>query len=153
MKVAGERARRLAGDRDGHGAAIAEGLAELSRWAASLAWRDVPEAVQRRVARGFADDLAVIVAARAEPELAALVARLARASGPPEATLFDGSGRRLDRYSAALANGSAADWCELDGGYRKGIIYESNERYIQRRVTRLKWLEKHPGSTTARECR
>ena len=105
------------------GQAIAAGLAELSRWATALVWRDVPASVRRRVARLFADDLAAIVAAREEPELGALAARMARASGPPEATLFDGSGRRLDRYSAALANGSAADWCELDGGYRKALCH------------------------------
>ena len=109
--------------RDGPGAAIAAGLVKLSRWAVPLAWRDVPESVRRRVARVFADDFAAIVAARGEPELGALAARIVRASGPPEATLFDGSGRRLDRYSAALANGSAADWCELDGGYRQALCH------------------------------
>ena len=109
-------------DRGGQGEAVAAGLAELSGWAAALAWRDVPEPSRRQVARLFADDLAAIVAARAEPELRAFVAGLARASGPAEATLFDGSGRRLDRYSAALANGCAADWCELDGGYRRGDV-------------------------------
>ena len=114
---------RPAGDRGGQGEAVAAGLAELSGWAAGLAWRDVPESARRRVARLFADDLAAIVAARAEPELGALTARLVRASGPPEATLFDGSGRRLDRYSAALANGCAADWCELDGGYREALCH------------------------------
>ena len=111
------------GDRGGQGEAVAAGLAELSGWAAALAWRDVPEPSRRQVARLFADDLAAIVAAREEPELGALAKRIARASGPPEATLFDGSGRRLDRYSAALANGSAADWCELDGGYRKALCH------------------------------
>ena len=110
-------------DRGGQGEAVAAGLAELSGWAAALAWRDVPEPSRRQVARLFADDLAAIVAARSEPELGALTARIARASGPAEATVFDGSGRRLDRYSAALANGSAADWCELDGGYRKALCH------------------------------
>ena len=112
-----------ADERGGPGGAVAAGLAELSGWSAALTWRDVPASARTRVARIFADDLAAIVAARAEPELGALVARIVHASGPPEATLFDGSGRRLDRYSAALANGSAADWCELDGGYRKALCH------------------------------
>ena len=111
------------GGTDRQGEAIAEGLAGLTAWSAALSWHEVPDPVRRRVARLFADDLAAIVAAREEPELGALVARLARASGPAEATVFDGSGRRFDRYSAALANGSAADWCELDGGYRKALCH------------------------------
>ena len=108
---------------DGIGEAVAEGLAVVSRWAATLSWPDVPEPVRRRVARILADDLSAIVAAREEPQLGALTARLVRASGPPEASLLDGSGRRLDRYSAALANGCAADWCELDGGYRRALCH------------------------------
>ena len=102
---------------------IAQGLAELSRWITSFAWSDVPLRVRRRVARIFSDDLAAIVAARGEPELRVSVAQLARSSGSPEATVFDGSGCRFDRFSAALANGSAADWCELDSGYRKAVCH------------------------------
>jgi len=41
----------------------------------------------------------------------------------PEATVFDGGACRLDRYSAALSNGTAADWCELDGGYRPVVCH------------------------------
>ena len=109
------------GDRSARG--IAEGLAALAEWSCQLGWRDVPGSVRRRIAAIFADDLSAIVAAREEPELAALVDALARSSGPREASLFDGSGRRLDRYSAALANGSAADWCELDSGYRRAVCH------------------------------
>ena len=109
------------GDRSARG--IAEGLAALAEWSCRLGWRDVPGSVRRRIAAIFADDLSAIVAARDEPELAALVDALARSSGPREASLFDGSGRRLDRYSAALANGSAADWCELDSGYRRAVCH------------------------------
>ena len=102
---------------------IADGLAALAKWSAALRWRDVPDAARRRIAAIFTDDLSAIVAAANEPELAAVVEALARVSGPPEASLFDGSGRRLDRYSAALANGSAADWCELDSGYRRAVCH------------------------------
>ena len=118
-----ERTGERTGRPDGQEEAIAEGLSELAEWSAALSWDEVPDPVRRRIARLFADDLAAIVAARAEPELRAFVAGLARASGPAEATVFDGRGRRLDRYSAALANGSAADWCELDGGYRKALCH------------------------------
>ena len=122
--MAAGRTTERTGARDSQAAeATAAGLDALSRWAGVLAWRDVPAPVRRRVARVFADDLCAIVAAREEPELGALAGQIARASGPPEATLFDASGRRLDRYCAALANGSAADWCELDGGHRKALCH------------------------------
>ena len=41
----------------------------------------------------------------------------------PQRLLFNGRGQRLDRYSAATANGSAADWCELDEGYRRVVCH------------------------------
>jgi len=102
---------------------IAAGLAALTEWSASLRWSDIPEPICRRAAVTFADDLAAIVAARDEPELMALQDGLARSSGRAEATVFNARAMRLDRYSAAMANGSAADWCELDGGYRRVICH------------------------------
>ena len=93
---------------------IAEGLASLTRWSSTLRWSDIPPAIQRRAAVVLADDLAAIVAARDEPELIGLHDGMARSSGAAEATVFNARGQRLDRYSAATANGSAADWCELD---------------------------------------
>ena len=127
------------GARGGKGAVIAAGLAELSQCAASLAWRDVPEHVRRRGARIFADDLAIIVAARAEPELGAFAERIVRASGPAEATLLDGSGRRLDRYSAALREKVAITPFEPE-------LYPPHDR-----PARVTW-ELEGGSLVAREC-
>jgi 2-methylcitrate dehydratase PrpD len=101
----------------------ARGLAALTEWSATLEWDDIPEAVQGRAALVLADDLAAIVAARDEPELIAMQAGLAKSPGRPEASVFDGRGTRLDRYSAALANGTACDWCELDEGYRRVICH------------------------------
>lgn len=102
---------------------VADGLAALTRWSADLRWSDIPAAMQRRAAVVLADDLAAIVAARDEPELIALHDGMARSSGAGEATVFNARGQRLDRYSAATANGSAADWCELDEGYRRVICH------------------------------
>ena len=102
---------------------IAAGLTALAEWSAGLAWANIPDAIRRRAAVVLADDLAAIVAARGEPELMALHDGMARSSGTPEATVFNARGQRLDRYSAATANGSAADWCELDEGYRRVICH------------------------------
>ncbi|MDF1790720.1 MAG: MmgE/PrpD family protein [Thalassobaculaceae bacterium] len=102
---------------------IVAGLDALTRWAAGLTFEAIPEAIRVRAATVLADDLAAIVAARDEPELIGLTDGLVRSSGAGEATVFDGRGTRLDRYSAATANGSAADWCELDEGYRRVICH------------------------------
>lgn len=95
----------------------------LAGWAAGLAWPDLPDDVRRRAALILLDDFAAMVAARAEPELIALRDGIARSGGPAEAVVFDGGTQRLDRYSAALSNGTAADWCELDGGYRPAVCH------------------------------
>ncbi|HSF95878.1 MAG TPA: MmgE/PrpD family protein [Thermohalobaculum sp.] len=100
---------------------VAAGVAALAEWAAALEWADVPGPIRSRAALVLCDDLAAIVAARNEPELIAFQNGLARSSGAAEATVFSGRGLRLDRYSAAVANGGASDWCELDEGYRRAI--------------------------------
>jgi len=106
--------------------AAAEVGAALGRLVAHLTatgWDDLPEAVRKRAALVMADDLAAMVAARDEPEVVALHDGVAKAAGRAEATVFNGRGMRLDRYSAALANGCAGDWAELDEGYRRVICH------------------------------
>ena len=44
--------------------------------------------------------------------------KLTERSTAAEATVFNRAAARVDRYSAAAANGTAATWCELDEGYR-----------------------------------
>ncbi len=102
---------------------IADGLAALTGWASGLGWDAIPEPVRRRATLVLADDLAAMVAARGEPELIALQDGLARSAGGAEATVFNARGMRLDRYTAAVANGAASDWCELDEGYRRAICH------------------------------
>jgi 2-methylcitrate dehydratase PrpD len=101
----------------------ATALRTFAEWAAAARWEDLPAAIRERAALVLADDLAAIVAARAEPEVIALQNGMAASSGAPEASVFNGRGQRLDRYSAAVANGSAADWCELDEGYRRAMCH------------------------------
>lgn len=103
------------------GAAAA--LGALCDWAAALCWADLPPDLPGRAGLILLDDFAALVAARTEPELVALRERLHRFSGPAEALVHDGAGRRMDRYSAALANGAGAGWCELDGGYRLAVCH------------------------------
>ncbi|WP_108658342.1 MmgE/PrpD family protein [Acuticoccus kandeliae] len=101
----------------------AEALATLAAWNASVRLDAVPDAIRARAALILADDLGAMIAARHEPELIALRDGVAASAGHAEASVLDGSGTRLDRYSAALSNGTAADWCELDGGYRRVVCH------------------------------
>lgn len=99
-------------------AQTAEGMRALARWAASPEARRLPDAVRRRAALILLDDLGAMVAGAREPQVGAACAGFLRAAGSAEATLFAPGAPRLDRYSAAGANGLAAAWCELDEGYR-----------------------------------
>ncbi|MEM1431339.1 MAG: MmgE/PrpD family protein [Pseudomonadota bacterium] len=103
--------------------AVGAALRRLTGTLSGLQWQALPLDVRHRSALVLADDLAAILAARDEPEVIALQDGLASASGPPEATVFNGRAMRLDRYSAALANGCAGDWAELDEGYRRVICH------------------------------
>lgn len=104
---------------------VAQALRHLVEFTSLLRWDDLPEDIRARAATVFCDDLSAMIAARQEPELQALKAQLLRAGGPAESTLLDGArpAVRTDRYSAALANGTAADWAELDGGYRAVVCH------------------------------
>ena len=98
--------------------AIAEGLARLSRWAVEALALPLPEATQRKAALVMMDDLAATSAAHGQPELIAL-RNMALGNGyPAEATIFAPGGPRTDKHSAAVINGTAGCWCELDEGYR-----------------------------------
>jgi 2-methylcitrate dehydratase PrpD len=100
-------------------ARIADGLGGMTQWSSALSWADIPDVIRRRAAVV----LAAIIAARDEPEVIALHDGMARSSGTAEATVFNARGQKLDRHSAATANGSAADWCELDEGYRRALCH------------------------------
>jgi len=97
---------------------VAAGMIRLTQWASTAALRELPPAVRRRAAVVLADDLAAMVAASTEPQVAAARAGLVAGSGPAQATVFAVGAPRLDRASAASANGIAITWCELDEGYR-----------------------------------
>jgi 2-methylcitrate dehydratase PrpD len=102
---------------------VAEGLTVLTAWSSQLEWSSFPDQIRLRAALVLCDDLAAMVAARDEPEVIAFHDGMAQSSGAAEATVFNGRGMRLDRYSAAVANGGAGDWCELDEGYRRAICH------------------------------
>ena len=99
--------------------ACGQGFIELCTWAAMTSLEAVPPDVRQRACLVLADDIAAIVAAATEPEVAAVQAQLARSAGStPVATVLGRAPFRVDRYTAAAANGMAICWTELDEGYR-----------------------------------
>lgn len=93
-------------------------LQTLAEWTASVEIAHIPPAVLRKAARLLADDLAATIGARDEPEVRRFHGRVLQRRASPEATVWNGAGVRTDRLWAAVANAVAADWLELDEGYR-----------------------------------
>lgn len=98
--------------------AVAEGIRRLAAWAAATPASAIPREVMARAVRVLADDLSAIVGAREEPEVRIFHEKTLSRVLHEEATLFRGGRRRADRIQAAVANAVAADWLELDEGYR-----------------------------------
>ena len=96
----------------------AQAIRDLGDWAARMPASAIPREVLARGVRVLADDLAAIIGARDEPEVAAFHERVLGRARAAEATVYRGGRRRTDRVSAAVANAVAADWLELDEGYR-----------------------------------
>ena len=87
----------------------------LCRFLAGLCFEDLPKDVVRQAGLVVADTVAVIAAGSAEPEMAALTARLAGAPGPAAVI---GTGLRTEAGKAALLNGTAGTFLEMDEGNR-----------------------------------
>lgn len=102
---------------------VEEGLRALYAWAARVRPGAVPAAVRRREALTLVDDLSAMVAAAAEPEVRAIQALIARRAGRGEASVLAKGLPQADRVGAAFANGTAANWCELDAGFRRAMCH------------------------------
>lgn len=93
-------------------------LATLVRWASRVRYADLPDDVRRRALLVLADDLGAMIAVRDDPQVRAVRDSLVTPGQPAEATVFAGGRTRGERAAVAAANGAAADWAELDEGYR-----------------------------------
>jgi 2-methylcitrate dehydratase PrpD len=104
--------------------AAAQHARKLFAWAAGACATPLPEAVRRRAATILVDDIGAIVAGSREPQVERARDGLRKtASGAAEATVFARGAARLDRASAAAANGMAITWCELDEGFRNASCH------------------------------
>jgi 2-methylcitrate dehydratase PrpD len=100
-----------------------KGIKDLVQWASNIGLEEIPEATLRRAVLIIADDLAAMVASRNEPEVVSIHEQILRNTTREEATIFCKGQRRTDRFSAAIGNAIAANWSELDEGYRKATCH------------------------------
>src|SRR5688572_7596734 len=91
---------------------VERGIRDLVDWVVAVKLQDIPAPVLRKAVVVIADNVAAMIAARAEPEVAAVHQQLLNGRGRAEATIFREGSPRTDRISAALANGIAGSWCE-----------------------------------------
>ena len=98
---------------------IAAGVRKLVEWATGCDFAAIPRSALERAAGVLADDLAAMIGARDEPEVARFHARIIERARHQEATVLRGGAARVGRLDAAVANAVAADWLELDEGYRR----------------------------------
>ena len=87
----------------------------ISRFAAELSFEKLPSAVVERAMEVTADTIAVIAAGAQEEEIQKLTADLVEESQGGPATLL-GNGRKAPLLEAALVNGTAGTFLELDEG-------------------------------------
>jgi 2-methylcitrate dehydratase PrpD len=97
---------------------VAEGIRTLLDWAVRVKLADIPPRVVRKAVIVMADNISAMIAARDEPQVRRVHEQLLSENGCEEALVFRGGRPRTGRIQAALANGIAGSWCELDEGYR-----------------------------------
>ncbi|MDM0070633.1 MmgE/PrpD family protein [Variovorax sp. J31P207] len=94
------------------------------RWAADVEWRDLEASARQRTVLVLADDMAAAFSAVREPQVALAQARLrAAAVGGGAASLLSAGRPRVSVMQAAMGNGLAMGWNELDEGYRKAVCH------------------------------
>ena len=104
-------------------AEVAARLGELCAWAASLRSDALPPRVLSQAALILGDNVAAMLSAGDEPELRAYHEQLIAAAGPSEATLIRRGAPRVSMTDAAVGNGLASTWNELDDGYTRTAVH------------------------------
>ena len=89
-------------------------LTKVAEFAAGFPATDLPFEAVARTKLIIADSIGAIVGGAAEPEVKALAARPGMAGGGP--ALLIGTGTGAQPAQAALINGTAGTWLEMDEG-------------------------------------
>jgi 2-methylcitrate dehydratase PrpD len=90
-------------------------LTTLAEFAAGTQLNTISEAARTRARWVIADSVPVIAAGMQEPEMKALVAAQLAGAAPGNVWVI-GTGKRAGLFDAALLNGTAGTWLELDEG-------------------------------------
>lgn len=90
-------------------------LDRLSAWAATTPLDALPSAVRERACVVIADSLGVTAHGMQTPEMREFVARQLADGRPGRASVI-GAGRRTDPANAALLNGTAGTWIDMNEG-------------------------------------
>ena len=97
-------------------AVLATKIGELCEWAATLNLGAIPPRTQSHSVLVLGDNIAAMLSAADEPEI-----RASRTS--EQATLFRAGAPRVAMAEAAVANGLAITWNELDEGYTRVAVH------------------------------
>ena len=95
-----------------------QNVRELVRWACATQARDIPHEVITKAATILADDMAAMVGARDEPEVARFHRHMLARRPAQEAMVWRGGRDCTGKLEAAVCNAVAANTLELDEGFR-----------------------------------
>ena len=98
---------------------VEAGLKELCIWAASLTLEQIPSRVLAQAVLILGDNIAAALSAADEPELRAYHEQLIAAGTASQATLLRRDAPQVAMIDAAVGNGLASTWNELDDGYTR----------------------------------
>ena len=102
---------------------VAENLLKLSDWASSLRYEDIPNHVLQQAVLILGDNIAATLSASNEPEVNTYHSQLLNQQSGGVATIFRQGGPKTSLMNAALANGLAITWNELDDGYTRTAVH------------------------------
>jgi 2-methylcitrate dehydratase PrpD len=102
---------------------VEKNLLALCEWAAGLRFAAIPLHVLSHAVLILGDNVAAMLSACDEPELKAYHEQLIAGRSRREATLFRPGAPRVSLAEAAVGNGLAATWNELDDGYTRTAIH------------------------------
>lgn len=102
---------------------VEKGLSELCEWAAGLRFGAIPPRALSHAALILGDNIAATLSAGDEPEVRAYHEQLIARRTAQEATLFRRGAPRVSLVEAALGNGLAVTWNELDDGYTRTAVH------------------------------
>jgi len=104
-------------------AKVAGKVRSLCEWAAALEVRGIPATTLSHAALVLGDNIAAALAAADEPEIRAWHERAVAARSADQATIWRAGAPRVSLAEAAVANGLAVTWNELDEGYTRVAVH------------------------------